>query len=94
MVDNEVKIELENEVGHLLNETDGGSEEAEIDYIVMQDHEQEVPYNMESTDHIVQEDKTQNDTEYSGDKLVQENTTTEQFEFTLEKATITGEGVQ
>ena len=41
-------------------------------------------------DHIVQEDKTQNDTEYTGDKLVQEESTVEQFEFELETATTTG----
>ena len=30
---------------------------------------------MELTDHVIQEDKTQDDTEYPGDKLVQENST-------------------
>jgi len=75
MVENEVKMELENEVGHLLSEDDGGTQVAERDYILNQEHELDVPYGVEDNDHIVQEDKTQNDTEYTGDKLVQENFT-------------------
>jgi len=75
MVDNEVKIELENEVGHLLNESDGGTQTSERYYILNQESQPDVPYNMEDTDHVVQEDKTQDDTQYSGDKLVQENST-------------------
>ena len=75
MVDREVKIELENEVGHMLNETDGGSEASEIDYIVHQTHDLDLPYDMELTDHIIQEDRTQSDTQYVGNKLVQENST-------------------
>ena len=59
----------------MLNETDGGSEASEIDYIVNQSHQLDTPYNMELTDHIVQEDKTQNDGLYVGRKLVQENST-------------------
>jgi len=75
MVDNEVKIELENEVGHLLNESDGGTQTSERYYILNQESQPDVPYNMEDTDHVVQEDKTQNDGLYSGRKLVQENST-------------------
>ena len=75
MVDNEVKIELENEVGHLLNESDGGTQTSERYYILNQESKPDVPYNMEDTDHVVQEDKTQNDGLYSGRKLVQENST-------------------
>ena len=56
MVDREVKIELENEVGHMLSEEDGGSQVSERDYIVNQEHELDLPYDMEATDHIVQED--------------------------------------
>jgi hypothetical protein len=75
MIENEVKMELENEVGHLLSEEDGGTQTAERHYILNQEHELDVPYGVEDNDHIVQEDKTQNDTEYTGDKLVQENST-------------------
>ena len=75
MIDREVKIELENEVGHMLSEEHGGTQTAERYYIVNQEHEPDVPYNMSDTDHIVQEDKTQDDTEYPGDKLVQETET-------------------
>ena len=75
MIDREVKIELENEVGHMLSEEDGGTNTSERYYIVHQEHELDIPYNMEETDHIVQEEKTQDDTEYPGDKLVQENET-------------------
>jgi hypothetical protein len=75
MVDREVKIELENEVGHMLSEEDGGTNTSERHYIVNQEHELDIPYNMSDTDHIVQEDKTQSDTDFPGDKLVQENST-------------------
>ena len=75
MIEKEVKIELENEVGHLLNETDGGSETSQIDYIVNQEHEIDIPYGIEDTDHIVLEAETQDDGLYPGDKIVQENST-------------------
>ena len=75
MVDREVKIELENEVGHMLSEEDGGTNTSERYYIVNQEHELDIPYNMSETDHITQEEETQDDTEYPGDKLVQENET-------------------
>jgi hypothetical protein len=79
MVDREVKIELEGNggygAGHILAEESGGTETSNVIYIVNQSHEPDMPYNMELTDHIVQEDDTQDDTQYSGDKLVQENST-------------------
>ena len=79
MVDNEVRIELEGNGGYgtgiILSEEDGGTQTSERYYIVNQSHEPDVPYGMEDADHIVQEDETQDDTQYSGDKLVQENST-------------------
>ena len=54
--DTEVKIELENEVGHMLAETDNGNQVSERDYIVNQDHEPNLPYDMEATDHVIMED--------------------------------------
>ena len=54
--DTEVKIELENEVGHMLAETDNGNQVSERDYIVNQEHKPNLPYDMESTDHVTMED--------------------------------------
>ena len=54
--DTEVKIELENEVGHMLAETDNGNQVSERDYIVNQDHQPNLPYDMEATDHVIMED--------------------------------------
>ena len=65
----------DNDAGHILSEEDDGTQTSERYYIVNQSHEPDVLYNMELTDHVVQEDKTQDDTQYSGDKLVQENST-------------------
>ena len=75
MQENEVKIELENEVGHLLNETDGGSQVSEIDYIVNQEHEPDRPYNFEADEHIVFENLVGVADRYIGNKIVQENAT-------------------
>ena len=78
MIDREVKIELENEVGHILTEASASGEGSQISdkfYIVNQEHELDIPYNMSDTDHIVQEDDTQDDTQYPGNKLVQETST-------------------
>ena len=79
MVDNEIRIELEGNggygTGHILAEESGDEETSNVVYIVNQKHEPDVPYNMEDTDHVVQEDATQDDTQYPGDKLVQENST-------------------
>jgi hypothetical protein len=92
MYDNEVKIELENEVGHMLSEEDGGTQTAERFYIVHQEHEPEQPSNFEEDDRIGLESKTTVADGYLGSAIVQENQTIEQFEFTLEKSTITGAG--
>ena len=54
--DTEIKIELENEVGHMLAETDNGNQVSERDYIVNQEHEPNSPHDMEATDHIVLEE--------------------------------------
>ena len=78
MVDREIKIELEGNggygTGHILSEEDDVSK-AERFYIVNQDSEPDVPYNIEADEHIVLEDLTQVGDRYLGDKLVQENTT-------------------
>ena len=73
MIDNEIKIELENEVGHMISEEDGGTQTSERFYILNQESSLDIPYNMEATDHIVQEFETQDDGLYIGDKLVQQN---------------------
>jgi len=57
MVDREVKIELENEVGHMLGEEDGGTQTSERFYILNQESEPDLPYDMEATDHIEIESK-------------------------------------
>ena len=73
MIDNEVKLELENEVGHLVSEEDDGDQTSERHYILNQESELDIPYRMEATDHIIQEDETQDDGLYIGDKIVQQN---------------------
>ena len=73
MIDNEVKLELENEVGHLVSEEDGGNQTSERFYILNQESDIDIPYDMEATDHIVQENETQDDGLYIGDKIVQQN---------------------
>jgi len=73
MIDNEVKLELENEVGHLVSEEDGGNQTSERFYILNQESEIDIPYGMEATDHIIQENETQDDGLYIGDKIVQQN---------------------
>jgi hypothetical protein len=75
MIDREVKIELENEVGHLVTEEDGGTQVAERDYILNQESELDVPYNMEDDDHVVFESETTNLDSFDGTKIVQENST-------------------
>ena len=57
MNDNEVRIELENEVGHILQEEYGDRTSDRI-YIVNQESEIDIPYDMEATDHIVLENET------------------------------------
>ena len=75
MFDTEIRIELENEVGHLLSQEDEGTQTSERFYIVNQDSEPERSAGMEIEDHVVLEDETQNDGLYIGDKIVQENST-------------------
>ena len=65
MVDREVKIELENEVGHMLGEEDGGTQTSERFYILNQASQPDVPYNIEATDHI--------EIESTDAKLIQEH---------------------
>ena len=73
--DTEIKIELENEVGHLLSQEDDGTQTSERFYILNQDSQPETPVGIEAEEHIVLEDETQDDGLYSGDKIVQENST-------------------
>ena len=73
-VENEIRFELENEVGHLLNEEDD-SQVSDTFFILNQDSQPNTNYNMEATDHITLELETQDDTLYPGDKIVQENST-------------------
>ena len=73
-VENEIRFELENEVGHLLNEEDD-SQVSDTFFILNQDSQPNTNYNMEDDDHIVLEEFTQNDGLHPGDKIVQENST-------------------
>jgi len=74
MVENEIKFELENEVGHLLSEEDD-SEVSDTFFILNQESSPDTPYFIEDDDHIILEDETQDDGLYQGDKIVQENST-------------------
>jgi len=71
-VDNEIKFELENEVGHLLAEDDD-NQVSDTFFILNQDSSPNTNYNMEAEDHIVLEEFNQNDGLYVGNKIVQEN---------------------
>ena len=73
-VENEIKFELENEVGHLLSEEDD-NQVSDTFFILNQESQPNTNYNMEDNDHIVLEEFTQNDGLYLGDKIVQENST-------------------
>ena len=75
MFDTEIRIELENEVGHLLSQEDEGTQTSERFYILNQDSQPETSAGIEAEEHIVLEDETQDDGLYSGDKIVQENST-------------------
>ena len=75
MFDNEVKTELENEVGHILSEEDGGTQTSERFYIVQMDSEPETPIRMEADDRIGLEDRTVFNDSYSTISIVQENAT-------------------
>ena len=71
--DNEVRIELENETGHMLTES-GGADGA-IAYILDQTSEPNRPINLEATDRIGLESKTTDGDGYDGSAIVQENST-------------------
>ena len=73
-VENEIRFELENEVGHLLAEDDD-NQVSDTFFILNQESQPNTNYNMEATDHIVLELETQDDGLYLGDKIVQENST-------------------
>ena len=73
-VENEIKFELENEVGHLLSEEDD-NQVSDTFFILNQESQPNTNYNMEDDDHIVLEEFTQNDGLHPGDKIVQENST-------------------
>ena len=73
-VENEIRFELENEVGHLLSEEDD-SQVSDTFFILNQNSQPNIPYFMEDDDHIVLEEFTQNDGLHIGDKIVQENST-------------------
>ena len=78
VVDREIKVELENEVGHILTEASVGEEGSQVSdkfFIVNQEHELDLPYNIEADEHIVFENKTLEADHYFGDKIVQENST-------------------
>ena len=75
MNDTDIRIELENEVGHLLSQEDEGTQTSERFYIVNQDSEPERSAGMEIEDHVVLENETHNDGLHIGDKIVQQNAT-------------------
>jgi hypothetical protein len=78
VVDREIKVELENEVGHILTEDSSGEEGSQVSdkfFIVNQEHELDLPYNIEADEHIVFENKTLEADHYVGNKIVQENST-------------------
>ena len=67
-----LKIELENEVGHILSEEDGGTQTSERFYIVQMDSEPETPIRMEADERIGLEDRTVFNDSYSTISIVQE----------------------
>ena len=75
MNDTDIRIELENEVGHLLSQEDEGTQTSERFYIINQDSEPERSAGMEIVDHVVLEDETHDDGLHIGDKIVQQNAT-------------------
>ena len=75
MNDTDIRIELENEVGHLLSQEDEGTQTSERFYIINQDSEPERSAGMEIEDHVVLENETHNDGLHIGDKIVQQNAT-------------------
>ena len=89
--DTEIRVELENEVGEILLE-EHDSQTAETSFLLNQSSTSNTPYEFYADDHVVLETFNVAFDRYFGDKIVQENTTVEQFEFTLEKSTLTNEG--
>ena len=89
--DTEIRVELENEVGEILLE-EHDSQTAETSFILNESSIPNTPYEFYTDDHITLELLNTQFDHYKGDKIVQENTTVEQFEFTLEKSTLTNEG--
>ena len=73
MQDFEVRTALENESGAILQE-EYIDDSADRIYVVNQEHEEDRPYGMEATDHIVLEDLVAS-TGYNGNKIVQQNAT-------------------
>ena len=71
--DTEVRIELENETGHMLTEL--GGEDNAIAYILNQTSEPNTPINLEADDRIGLESKTTDADGYVGSAIVQENST-------------------
>jgi hypothetical protein len=86
--DTEIKTELENEVGHLLSEEDD-NQQSDTFFILNQNSKPNKTQEIEEDDHIILESQNSK-FDYDGDKIVQENTTVEQFEFELETSTTTG----
>ena len=72
-IDTEVRVELENETGHMLTEL--GGEDNAIAYILDQTSEPNTPINLEADDRIGLEDKTVSADSYSTTAIVQENAT-------------------
>ena len=71
--DTEVRIELENETGHMLTEL--GGENNAIAYILNQTSEPNKPISLEATDRIGLESKTTGADGITGSAIVQENST-------------------
>ena len=71
MVENEIKFELENEVGHLLSEEDD-NQVSDTFFILNQESNLDVPYSIEDDEHIILEDVVSREG-FIGDKIVQEN---------------------
>ena len=71
--DTEVRVELENETGHMLTEL--GGEDGARAYILDQTSEPDRPINLEADDRIGLESKTTDADGYVGSAIVQENST-------------------
>tara|TARA_Y100000591_G_scaffold233896_1_gene204704 strand:- start:419 stop:3661 length:3243 start_codon:yes stop_codon:yes gene_type:complete len=72
-VENEIRFELENEVGHLLAEDDD-NQVSDTFFILNQESKLNVPYDIEEDEHIILEDSISK-VGTIGDKIVQENGT-------------------